>query len=99
MYGSLVDVVLIALMIIFAINGYRQGFVIGLLSFVGFFGGAAIGLQLGPWIANFFHTDLLRVFVSLATVLSVAIAGQALASWVGAKIRSAIVNPAGRTVD
>jgi S1-C subfamily serine protease len=98
-HASLVDVVLVILVIVFAINGYRQGFVIGLLSFVGFFGGAAIGLQLGPWIANFFHTDLLRVFVSLATVLSVAIAGQALASWVGAKIRSAIVNPAGRTVD
>ena len=99
MHGSLVDVVIVLLVVVFAVNGYRQGFVIGLLSFVGFFGGAAIGLQLGPWLANFFHTDLLRVFVSLATVLAIAVGGQALASWLAAKIRSAIRHPAGRTVD
>jgi S1-C subfamily serine protease len=98
-YGSLVDVVLIILVVVFAINGYRQGFVIGLLSFVGFFGGAAIGLQIGPWLANFFHTDVVRVFVSLATVLAIAISGQAIASWVGARIRSAIRNRTGRTFD
>jgi S1-C subfamily serine protease len=98
-YGSLVDVVLIILVVVFAINGYRQGFVIGLLSFVGFFGGAAIGLQVGPWLANFFHADLVRVFVSLATVLAVAISGQAVASWVGVRIRSVIRNRTGRTVD
>jgi S1-C subfamily serine protease len=98
-YGSLVDVVLIFLVIVFAVNGYRQGFVIGLLSFVGFFGGAALGLQIGPWLANFFRTDLVRVFVSLLTVLAIAIGGQAIASWVGARIRSAIRNRTGRTVD
>jgi S1-C subfamily serine protease len=50
-------------------------------------------------LANFFHTDLLRVFVSLVTVLAIAISGQAIASWLGARIRSAIRNRTGRTVD
>ena len=36
----------------FAVNGYRQGFVVGLLSFAGFFGGALLGLQLGPLLAE-----------------------------------------------
>ena len=99
MLGSLVDVVLIVLVIVFAINGYRQGFVIGLLSFAGFFGGAAIGLQLGPFIANFFTSDLARVFVSLITVLAIAIGGQAIASWIGARIRASIHNRTGRTLD
>lgn len=99
MHGSLIDLVLVLLVIIFAVNGYRQGFVIGLLSFLGFFGGAAIGLQLGPFFANFFTSSLARVFVSLGTVLAVAIAGQAMASWLGARIRASIRNRTGRTVD
>jgi S1-C subfamily serine protease len=98
-YGSLVDVVLVILIVIFAVNGYRQGFVIGLLSFAGFFGGAAIGLQLGPWLANFAHTAAPRVFISLATVFLMAIAGQALAGWLGAKLRANIHSDAARTVD
>ena len=40
--------------VVFAINGYRQGFVIGALSFVGFFCGALIGLQIGPLVASQF---------------------------------------------
>jgi S1-C subfamily serine protease len=96
---SLVDLVLVVLVIVFAVNGYRQGFVVGLLSFVGFFGGAAIGLQLGPFLANFFSSPLARMFVSLLTVLAIAIGGQALASWVGSKIRASIRNRTGRTVD
>ena len=72
-YGSLVDVVLIVLIVIFAVNGYRQGFAIGLLSFAGFFLGAALGLQLGPWFANFAHSPTARVFISLSTIFLVAI--------------------------
>jgi S1-C subfamily serine protease len=85
--------------IVFAINGYRQGFVVGLLSFLGFFGGAAIGLQLGPLFANLFDSSVARVFVSLLTVLAFAIGGQALASWIGSRIRATIRNRTGRTVD
>src|SRR5205814_6995076 len=99
MYGSLVDVVLVVLVIVFAVNGYRQGFLIGLLSFVGFFGGAAIGLQLGPFIADFFNQGVARIFISLVTVLVVAICGQAIASWIGARLRSSIRHPAGRNLD
>jgi S1-C subfamily serine protease len=98
-HGSLVDLVLVVLVIVFAINGYRQGFVVGLLSFLGFFGGAAIGLQLGPFFANFFTSSVARVFVSLLTVLAFAIGGQALASWIGSRIRATIRNRTGRTVD
>jgi S1-C subfamily serine protease len=99
MHGSLVDLVLVALVIVFAVNGYRQGFLIGLLSFVGFFGGAAIGLQLGPFLADFFHEGVARVFISLLTVLVVAICGQAIASWLGARLRSSIRHQTGRNLD
>jgi S1-C subfamily serine protease len=97
--GSLVDIVLIILVLVFAVNGYRQGFFIGLLSFIGFFGGAAIGLQLGPWLANYFQADLARVFISLVTVFAIALAGQAAAGWIGARIRASIHNRTGQTID
>ncbi len=97
--GSLVDLVLVVLVVVFAVNGYRQGFFIGLLSFVGFFGGAALGLQLGPWLAGFASAEVAKVFISLLTVFAVAIAGQALAGWLGARIRESIRNPAGQAVD
>ena len=47
--GSVVDLVLIALMIMFASTATARASSIGALSFVGFFGGALVGLQLGPW--------------------------------------------------
>ena len=50
--GSLVDLVLIALIILFAVNGYRQGFLIGALTFGGFFGGALVGLQVAPFLVG-----------------------------------------------
>jgi S1-C subfamily serine protease len=85
--------------VVFAINGYRQGFVIGLLSFVGFFGGAAIGLQVGPWLASYVKTPAPRVFISLATIFLIAIGGQALAGWLGAKVRATIRTDGARTID
>jgi len=97
--GTLVDLTLVALMLVFAINGYRQGFLIGLLSFVGFFGGALIGLQLGPLIAQHFADDPIRVLVSLAAVFGVAAAGQAVAGFVGAQLRQAIRHPSARRLD
>ncbi|MBO0868854.1 MAG: MarP family serine protease [Micromonosporaceae bacterium] len=99
MYGSLVDVALIILIIVFAVNGYRQGFVIGVFTFVGFFGGAAIGLQLGPLLARLTQSDLARVFISLITIFALAITGQAIAGYFGQKLRAGIRNRTGQTVD
>jgi S1-C subfamily serine protease len=93
------DLVLILLMIVFAINGYRQGFVVGLLSFVGFFGGAAIGLQLGPLVGDLFSREPARLILTLVVVFGLALAGQGLANWLGIKIRRGIHNRTGRTLD
>ncbi|HEY0697493.1 MAG TPA: MarP family serine protease [Micromonospora sp.] len=96
---SAVDVVLILLMLVFAISGYRQGFVIGVLSFTGFFTGALIGLQLGPLLAQQFDRDTTRVVVSLVAIFGLAILGQALAGWVGSHLRHAITNRVAQKVD
>jgi S1-C subfamily serine protease len=96
---SVIDAVLLLLMLAFAVSGYRQGFVIGALSFVGFFGGALIGLQLGPLLARQAATDASRVVISLITIFGLALLGQALAGWLGSHLRHAIRSRAGRTAD
>jgi S1-C subfamily serine protease len=97
--GSIVDIALVVLMLIFGVNGYRQGFLIGLLSFAGFFGGALMGLQLGPLVARQFHDDQIRVLISLGAIFGLAVAGQAIASFAGTRLRNAINHPTAQRFD
>lgn len=99
MPGTLLDIVLVMLIVVFAINGYRQGFVVGLLSFVGFFGGAAVGLQLGPLLAGLFSSDVAKLIVSLTVIFGIALAGQAGATALGVRIRGGIRNRTGQKLD
>ncbi|MEU8047075.1 MarP family serine protease [Micromonospora echinofusca] len=96
---SAVDLVLLLLMLVFAISGYRQGFVIGVLSFSGFFLGALVGLQLGPLLARQFVDSGTRVLVSLVAIFGLAVVGQALAGWLGSHLRKTITSDAGKRVD
>ncbi|MDP9796081.1 S1-C subfamily serine protease [Catenuloplanes nepalensis] len=93
------DVVLLLLVLLFAASGYRQGFVVGTMSFAGFFSGALLGLQIGPPMASLLADPGLRVLVSLATVFLAAIGGQMLAGWFATRVRYSIVNPAGQRAD
>jgi S1-C subfamily serine protease len=97
--GSLVDLFLIALIIMFALNGYRQGFMVGALSFIGFFGGALVGLQLAPLVIERMESPLARVVVSLLAVFGLALGGQTLAAWAGTRLRHAIRNEGARRID
>ncbi|WP_428963231.1 MarP family serine protease [Micromonospora fluostatini] len=96
---SAVDLVLLLLMLVFAISGYRQGFVIGVLSFAGFFVGALVGLQVGPMLANQFVDSGMRVLISLVAVFGLAVIGQALAGWLGSHLRRTITSEIGRRAD
>ncbi|MEU5946531.1 MarP family serine protease [Micromonospora sp. NPDC047465] len=96
---SAVDLVLLLLMLVFAISGYRQGFVIGVLSFSGFFLGALVGLQVGPLLAQQFVDSGTRVLISLVAVFGLAVVGQALAGWVGSHLRKVITSDVGRRAD
>jgi len=86
---NVLDLVLIVATIMFAIGGFRQGFVTAILSFFGFFGGAVIGAQLADPIANQLSQDSSwRIAVAVAVVLAVALLGQVLAVSVGNQLRS-----------
>lgn len=96
---SVVDVILLLLLMLFAVSGYRQGFVVGILSFAGFFGGALIGLQVGPLMARIVEADGLKLIVSLTAVFGLAVMGQALAGWLGGKLRRGITGRNGQVAD
>jgi hypothetical protein len=52
--------------LLFAVSGYRQGFVVGVLSFVGFLGGGVLGAQLAPSVAGSqFFSQFPRTVVGL----------------------------------
>lgn len=96
---SPLDLILIALMLLFAVSGYRQGFLIGAMSFVGFIAGALAGLQLGPPVARQLQDPTARVVVALVVVFGLALLGQAAAGWLGSRLRHTIRSRPGRRVD
>ncbi|MGH8795026.1 MAG: MarP family serine protease [Stackebrandtia sp.] len=85
--GVLVDIIIVLVALLFAINGYRQGFIVGALAFAGFFGGALIGVQLAPLLVETVEAPLTRVIVALAVVFGIAVFGQWAFSTVGVKLR------------
>ena len=89
--GDLLDLILIALAAAFAVAGYRQGFIVGVLSFVGFIGGAAVGAVFSPSIARSLVSGSARqALVAIVVVFLCAMAGQLVASLAGAAVRSRV---------
>jgi S1-C subfamily serine protease len=89
--GDLLDLILIVLAAAFAVAGYRQGFIVGVLSFAGFLGGAAIGAVFAPAIARaLVHQQTKQALVAIIVVFLAAMIGQLLASAVGAALRSRV---------
>lgn len=84
----MIDLIIVALALLFAANGYRQGLIASAASFLGFFGGAVLGSQLATPVAQAFSASLFaQIFIALLVVLGVAFLGQLAAVWVGQRIR------------
>jgi S1-C subfamily serine protease len=97
---NLLDLALIVATIMFAISGFRQGFVTAALSFCGFFGGAALGAQLADPIAGRLAQDSSwRVAAAVAVVLALALLGQVLAVSLGNQLRQRLTWRPAQAVD
>ncbi|HUZ22173.1 MAG TPA: MarP family serine protease [Streptosporangiaceae bacterium] len=89
MPGDLLDLILIVLAAAFAVAGYRQGFIIGVLSFAGFIGGVAVGAIFAPQISRALASSLpWQAFVAILVVFSAAVVGMVIASGLGVAVRS-----------
>jgi S1-C subfamily serine protease len=97
--GSLIDVVIVLLILTFGINGYRQGLVVGVLSFAGFFGVALLGLQIAPLVAARFVDPAFRAVVALGVVFGLALMGQTLAGLLATRIRRLYERRSARIAD
>jgi len=87
--GDLLDLILIVLVIAFAVAGYRQGFIIGVLSFAGFLVGGALGAEFGPRIALSMVSGLAQqAVIAIVVVFLAAVIGQLIASGLGVAMRS-----------
>src|ERR1022692_4446403 len=77
------------MVIAFAVAGYRQGFIIGILSFAGFLVGGALGAEFGPRIARSLVSGLAQqAVVAIVVVFLAAVVGQLIASGAGVAMRS-----------
>lgn len=100
MPGSALDLVLVAAALLFAVSGYRQGFVVGVLSFLGFLGGGVLGARAAPAVADSSpFLELPRPVVGLGVVFVAATVGQLVAALLGATVRDRLVWRPARAVD
>lgn len=100
MRGDLLDLALIVVAIAFAVSGYRQGFIVGTLSFVGFVGGAVLGAQFGPGISRaLVGGQTQQDVVAVILLVSFAIIGQLIASSAGAAMRRTMTGRSSTLLD
>jgi S1-C subfamily serine protease len=98
--GDLLDLALVVIAVAFAVSGYRQGFIVGTLSFVGFVGGAVLGAQFGPAISRaIVGGQTQQDVVAVVVLISAAIIGQFVASSIGAYVRQSMTSPSSTIVD
>jgi len=87
--GDLLDLILIAVIAAFAVAGYRQGFIIGVLSLLGFVAGIALGAFIAPGISRALASRASwQAFLAILVVFLMAVIGMLIASGVGMTVRS-----------
>jgi len=98
--GDLLDVVLLVLVAAFAVAGYRQGFIIGVLSLAGFLAGVIGGAYIAPGISQTLaHSQTMQAFLAILVVFAAAVIGMLIASAIGVAVRSRLVNRPATVVD
>lgn len=91
MEGVVLDAILVVLVVVFAMSGYRQGFIVGVLSFTGFIGGGVLAaLGAPPLIQRLVEQPGQQALLAIAVVFLSAAMGQFLASYLGALVRNRV---------
>ena len=89
MPGDLLDLILLALIAAFAVAGYRQGFIIGVLSLAGFVVGVSIGAVIAPSVSRALAKSVpWQAFIAILVVFGVAVLCMLMASGIGVAVRS-----------
>ncbi|MBX7548677.1 MarP family serine protease [Streptomyces sp. NPDC004232] len=85
---DLLDLVLVLVIIVYAVSGYRRGLVAGCVSLAGFVGGAVVGVWVLPWVAGLVARGTAEATVlAVMTVLVPAVVGHELAGRLALRLR------------
>lgn len=96
---NILDLVIVLAAVAYGIAGFRHGAVVGALSMIGFFGGAAIGAQVAEPLGSRVADGRAQVPVAIFCVLILAMLGQVLGTLLAGRIRARVRSEAGRAVD
>ncbi|MFH8472563.1 MarP family serine protease [Streptomyces sp. NPDC018000] len=100
---NVLDILLLAGAVWFAVIGYRQGFVVGILSVTGFLGGGLVAVYLLPFLwdqlTNGSAVSSTAAVVAVVIVIVCASVGQAFTTHVGNKLRRYITWSPARALD
>ncbi|MFJ2113613.1 MULTISPECIES: MarP family serine protease [unclassified Streptomyces] len=100
---NVLDILLLLAAVWFAIVGYRQGFVVGILSVIGFLGGGLVAVYLLPvvWARLTADSEVSTTAAVVAVVIVIVCAsvGQAFTTHLGNKLRRHITWQPARALD
>lgn len=100
---NVLDVVLLLAAVWFAVIGYRQGFIVGVMSVIGFLGGGLIAVYLLPvlWgeVTGNATPGTVAVVAAVVLVIVCASVGQAFTTHLGNKVRTHVSWSPARAID
>ncbi|MBV9023809.1 MAG: MarP family serine protease [Streptomycetaceae bacterium] len=100
---NVLDILLLLAAVWFAIVGYRQGFVVGILSVLGFLGGGFIAVAVLPvvWgqVTGNAEPGTFGALAAVIVVIVCASVGQAFTTHLGSKVRTHITWSPARVID
>lgn len=96
---NLLDAVIVVAAVLYGFGGFRHGAVVGALSLLGFFGGAAIGAQLAEPLGSGLADGQAQVPIAIVCVLLFAMLGQLAGVWGAGHLRRKIVVGHAQKVD
>src|SRR5207244_3828357 len=85
--------------VVFAISGYRQGFLVGVLSLTGFLVGGGLGLWVAPKLISGNSRGVTQAVVAVGLVIGLAALGQILMTIFATKARAAVTWRGARIAD
>jgi S1-C subfamily serine protease len=93
------DIILIASVVIYALAGYQQGFLVGSASTFGLLIGGFAGVRIAPMLLDGFAPGLSISIAALLIVLACAFLGQAAGSFLGSQLRARVTWQPARVID
>jgi S1-C subfamily serine protease len=93
------DIILVVSLVIYALAGYQQGFLVGSTSTFGLLVGGFAGVRIAPMLLDGFAPGLSISIAALLVVLACAFLGQAAGSFLGSQLRARVTWQPARVID